>query len=157
YASIWLSFHWFFWPRIKQSLPLAFLTHNPITAVCSLYVVALSLRSLGEHALHEIGAPALGALVVGLWFPIAAWETSRKVRLPEDETEYTTYSKVLGWKTAALVPAGFVAVSASCVAFAALRAGAGTVYLALLGAVAGVTMGRSVLLRLAPTRARTNL
>jgi hypothetical protein len=39
-------------------------------------------------------------VIVGLWLPFAAWELSRKIRVPEDETSYRTYSKVLGWKVA---------------------------------------------------------
>jgi 4-hydroxybenzoate polyprenyltransferase len=33
-----------------------------------------------------------------LYFPALIWEVSRKIRAPKDETEYTTYSKLFGYK-----------------------------------------------------------
>ena len=33
-----------------------------------------------------------------LYFPILIWEIARKIRAPKDETEYTTYSKLFGYK-----------------------------------------------------------
>ncbi len=35
-----------------------------------------------------------------LYFPALIWEVSRKIRAPEDETEYVTYSKLFGYKKA---------------------------------------------------------
>ena len=35
-----------------------------------------------------------------LYFPALIWEISRKIRAPEDETEYVTYSKLFGYKKA---------------------------------------------------------
>src|SRR5262245_4761317 len=40
-AVRWLSARWYFWPRIRENLLLAFATHNPIAAVVGLYVVAV--------------------------------------------------------------------------------------------------------------------
>lgn len=151
---MWLSFHWFFWPAIKRSLLLAFATHNPLTLAVSCYVVAVSAgHAGGTERLTVWTAP----LVVGLWMAVAAWETSRKVRLPQDETDYVTYSKVLGWKTAALAPAFFVALSAGLLAPVARAAGLGWVFVAVLLAAAAVPVGACLLLRLAPSSARTNL
>ena len=33
-----------------------------------------------------------------LYFPALIWEISRKIKAPEDETEYVTYSKLFGYK-----------------------------------------------------------
>ena len=33
-----------------------------------------------------------------LYFPALIWEIARKIKAPEDENEYTTYSKLFGYK-----------------------------------------------------------
>src|SRR5439155_732003 len=72
-----------------------------------------------------------GRLVPTLWVllvllapvaSVAAWETARKIRIPEDETDYGTYSKLLGWRLAALLPAGFIAAGVACLAPVAVAA-----------------------------------
>ncbi|NLG03956.1 MAG: prenyltransferase, partial [Clostridia bacterium] len=35
-----------------------------------------------------------------LYFPALIWEISRKIKAPKDETDYTTYSKLFGYKKA---------------------------------------------------------
>ena len=35
-----------------------------------------------------------------LYFPALIWEVSRKIRAPKDENDYTTYSKIFGYKKA---------------------------------------------------------
>lgn len=153
FALAWLSSKWFFYPPMSKNLLLAFATHNPLSLVLGGYVVAVFAGEFGAAGLSGW----TGLLLAGLWLPVAAWETSRKVRLPEDETDYRTYSKVLGWKTAALVPAFFVAASAASLAAIARRVGLEWPFLAVLGVVAALPAGASLLLRLAPTRARANL
>src|SRR5262249_55168944 len=41
FALTWLSFRWFFWPRISKNVLLAFVTHNPISLAISGYAVAV--------------------------------------------------------------------------------------------------------------------
>src|SRR5438094_479379 len=76
---VWLSYHWFFSARVKRSLILAFLTHNPIALAVAAYVASLAAAEVGVARVPPL---ALLVLLVGLWLPIAAWETARKVRLP---------------------------------------------------------------------------
>ena len=38
--------------------------------------------------------------VFTLYFPALIWEVTRKIRAPQDETNYTTYSKLFGYKKA---------------------------------------------------------
>jgi len=106
----WMSFRWFFWPGMQKNLLAAFATHNPLSAVLTVYIVAVFADDFGTESLG--GTTAL--LVIGFWMPIAAWETSRKIRIPDDETDYQTYSKILGIQTAAMLPIVFVAISAAC-------------------------------------------
>jgi 4-hydroxybenzoate polyprenyltransferase len=152
FGVMWLSFNWFFWPRMSRYLLAAFVTHNPISLLLGGYIVALFADRFGAD--RVIGAVPL---LVGLWLPMAAWETSRKVRAPEDETTYQTYSRVLGWKVAGLLPAVFVAGSAIALVLTGSRAGFGPVFTAAIAAAAAVVAVRCAMFRLAPSTRTANL
>lgn len=141
-----LSRHWFFWPAISRSLLLAFATHNPMSLVVSAYVAAVWARD-AERPLPE-GAIAL---LVGLWAPVAAWEISRKLRMPEEETAYTTYSRVLGLRPAAAVAGSFVALSLACLGSVAARAGLWPAASGILVAASLPALGGSLALAARPT------
>jgi 4-hydroxybenzoate polyprenyltransferase len=149
----WLSFHWFFWPRVSRHLLLAFVTHNPIALLLGAYVVALFADTFGSERVD--GRAAL--LLVGLWLPMAAWETSRKIRAPEDETTYQTYSRVLGWKTAALLPAVFTLGSAGALAIVGIQAGLGVAFPVVIGAASAAVLWKCALFRMAPSRRTADL
>lgn len=148
FGVMWLSFNWFFWPSMSRNILLAFVTHNPIALLVSGYVVALFADEFGWDPLGS----SVPALMVGLWLPLAAWETSRKIRAPEDETSYQTYSRVLGWKTAAWLPAIFVTGAAVCLIFVARAAGLGVPFSAAIVLVGGMVVFRCALFRMAPSR-----
>lgn len=152
FVWVWLSFRWFFIPSMKDRLLLAFATHNPITLGVAAYAASI--------AASEVGAPPLepiALVLVGLWLAVAAWEVSRKIRLPQDETDYTTYSKVLGWRTATLLANAFVLGSLLCLLAAAPDLGLGKVAMGALLAGAAPALLACQLLLAAPTTARTNL
>jgi 4-hydroxybenzoate polyprenyltransferase len=84
---------WFFQKyRIQRSLPLALITHNPVQLVMNLYVISFACRRYDIDLLTVNNA----LILCTLYFPGLIWEIARKVRAPEDETEYTTYSKLFG-------------------------------------------------------------
>lgn len=88
---------WFFQKhKIQTSLPKALLTHNPVQMIMNIYIISFVIMkySLEIFTLHNIMA------VFTLYFPALIWEVSRKIRAPKDETEYTTYSKLFGYKKA---------------------------------------------------------
>lgn len=153
FVVAWCSFRWFFWPRMSEYLLVAFATHNPISVLLQAYVVGLFADTFGADRLNLFVLPLLG----GLWFPVAAWELSRKVRMPEDETSYRTYSRVLGWKVAAILPAVFVIGSAGLLLVVSNAAGLGLVFSAVIVVAAGVAVFRCLLFRVAPTRSRAQL
>lgn len=153
FVVAWCSFRWFFWPRMSEYLLVAFVTHNPISLLLQAYVVGLFADTFGVDRLNLFVLPLLG----GLWFPIAAWELSRKIRVPEDETSYRTYSRVLGWKVAAILPAVFVIGSASLLLVVSKAAGLGLVFSLVIVLTAGAVVFRCVLFRVAPSRSRAQL
>jgi 4-hydroxybenzoate polyprenyltransferase len=97
---------WFFAKaKIQPNLPLALITHNPVQIVMNLYVISF--------ACHKYDVPLVtlpnAAIALTMYFPGLIWEIARKVRAPEDETEYTTYSKLFGVKKPVLFVLGVMA------------------------------------------------
>lgn len=99
-----LMFRYFFIPRIlRKHLLLNLLTHNPVTALLLGYVVVL----FGvEHGLawNRMDGSRTALLIVMYWSVLFAWEIARKIRAPEEENAYVTYSRILK-------PAGAVALA----------------------------------------------
>jgi 4-hydroxybenzoate polyprenyltransferase len=153
FAVGWLSFQWFFWPAMSDHLLVALATHNPISLLLSGYIVAVFADTFGVDSISASVFP----LLVGLWLPIAAWETSRKIRAPGDETSYRTYSGVLGWKVAPFLPAVCVLTSAGFLVVVSRVAGLGLVFPVAIVAVAAFVIYRCVLFRVAPTSEHANL
>ena len=154
FSILWLSSHFFFWPAISKSLLLALLTHNPITLFLGLYVVAVFAGDFGWTALDASGVVLL---LLSMWLPVAAWETSRKLRLPADETAYETYSKLWGLKRAALVPAAFVALATAASLLLSTRIGLPALVQVGLVLLAAIPISAALLLSWAPTAKRTKL
>lgn len=105
-----LMFRYFFLRRwIASSLLLAFATHNPVGFLLNVYGVSLFSRATG----HPVLEPFHLGLAFFLWLPAPVWEVARKIRAPTEETDYETYSKVLGpgW-AAGLAAAGSVLFAA---------------------------------------------
>src|SRR5439155_1595451 len=133
--------------------PLAYLPRKVLTVLFGLYACAVYRDEFGRLV------PTLWVLLV-LLAPVAsvaAWETARKIRIPEDETDYGTYSKLLGWRLAALLPAGFIAAGVACLAPVAVAARLDWRYVAALVSAAAIAIGACLRFRLAPTRARADL
>ena len=86
---------WFFKKKkIQPSLPLALITHNPVQAFINLYIIAFTIQKDNLPAFSLTNIMALWTL----YFPALIWEVSRKIKAPKDENDYTTYSKLFGYK-----------------------------------------------------------
>ncbi len=95
------SYRWFFLKDIiSDNLFLTLITHQPITLMVNLYIVSIAFESFGFF--HLDGLVILS--VLAFFFPVTAWETSRKIRSAGNETEYVTYSKLIGPVKAAFLP-----------------------------------------------------
>lgn len=84
---------WFFQRyRIQPNLILALITHNPVQFILNFYVISFVVDK------YELPFMSWQTVLVAftMYFPVLFWEVSRKIRAPEDETQYTTYSKVMG-------------------------------------------------------------
>lgn len=153
FGMLWLSFKWFFSKAVQKHLLLAFATHNPLAVLIGAYVVAIAVADFGPGLLSWRAAP----LLLAGWLPIAAWETSRKIRQAPDETDYPTYSKVLGWKVAVWLPAAFVTAATACYVFVARAAGLGWAFPVAVMMAAAIVIGACVRFRVSPSAASANL
>ncbi len=99
YTYGFLMAMWFFKrSKIQKSLPLALVTHNPVQLIMNLYVISFTCTKYDLPLLSLTNF----LLLFTLYFPALMWEVSRKIRAPKDETEYTTYSKLFGYKKATI-------------------------------------------------------
>jgi len=153
FGFLWLSYKWFFWPAIQDNLLLAFATHGPLTLVAESYVLSLFISQFGSDSLSVWTI----ILMVGLWTPMLAWETARKQRVPEDETEYQTYTLILGWKVAPFLPISFILISVGCVVSFFQHTGLSSVFPGLLMIASLVPIGACLLFRFGPTSNRSKL
>jgi len=149
----WLSFKWFFWPKISRHLLLAFLTHNPITLLFGAYIVAVFAGDFGSS---NVDAWAL-LLMLAFWAPLGAWETARKIRAPVDETDYQTYSQIFGWKLAPFVPVAFIAVGSTSAILVSIQIGLGWVFPLVVAGASLVPIYRCIAFRVSPNRKTANI
>ena len=97
YVYGYLMSKWFFQKsKIQPSLPLALITHNPVQMIVNLYIISFTCI---KYKIPAISLTTVMALFT-LYFPALIWEVSRKIRAPKDENDYTTYSKLFGYKKA---------------------------------------------------------
>ncbi len=93
-----LMLKWFFIESImRKSLPLAFITHHPVVLFNFIYLL-IACTQMNPAVTFD---KALYILPVCLIF--TNWEIARKIRSPEQETSYTTYSKIMGPRPAMLL------------------------------------------------------
>jgi 4-hydroxybenzoate polyprenyltransferase len=103
-AYAFLMFGYFFAPAYFRAHLLPNLaTHNPIVALMQLELVAVFSAGAGL-VWRDIRWPSVLGAVAMNWAMFFAWEVSRKVRSPEQEDAYVTYSRIFG-------PAGAAAVA----------------------------------------------
>ena len=107
-------FKYFFIPQIlSKNILLALITHNPIMFLASFYVCTIFSASQGLDLF------TLNNVLVSLvfWVPSISWETARKIRIPPDEDDYQTYSKLVGPYLAAMIPLVAIFIQALCLHF----------------------------------------
>jgi len=100
-----LMFRYFFIPKIlRKYLLLNLATHNPIIPIIIIFLWImfgaqndLPLSSL----LNQYGI----LLVVWFWSLLFSWEITRKIKSPEEENEYVTYSQIFGYIGAVIIAA----------------------------------------------------
>jgi 4-hydroxybenzoate polyprenyltransferase len=93
-----LMLKWFFIEtRMRKSLPLAFISHHPIVLFNFGYLLIACTEVSAGVTLEK------SWVILPLCLIFTNWEVERKIRAPEDETSYTTYSKIFGPRPAVLI------------------------------------------------------
>lgn len=97
-----LTFKWFFAKQLHLNNPkIAMVTHQPLPLVILFFALHTALAS------SKIYYPfTINHFFVLLLFslPITAWEISRKIKSPDNENKYETFSKIFGVQIATLIP-----------------------------------------------------
>lgn len=93
-----LMLKWFFIEDImRKNLPLAFITHHPIVLFNFIYLIIACMQ------MDPVVTFAKAYYILPICLIFTNWEVVRKIRAPEQETGYTTYSKIFGPRPAILV------------------------------------------------------
>lgn len=91
-----LMFRYFFIPRVlRRYLLLNLATHTPIVPIMLLYLVAL-FAVVHDLRPVDLDPVACGLVITVFWALFLSWEIARKIRSPEEENDYVTYSRILG-------------------------------------------------------------
>jgi 4-hydroxybenzoate polyprenyltransferase len=101
-----LTFKWFFAEKFhREHIFFTMLDHQPLPYVINFFLIHTALASGAEYesfqTIHFI-------LLLIVSMPITAWEISRKIRSADMETEYETFSMVIGRKPATIIPMLFL-------------------------------------------------
>jgi hypothetical protein len=139
FALFVLSWQWWLFPRVvANNVWLVFLTHQTLVPLLFFYVWGVFAHATG------IDARPWKAAVVSLlyWIPLFAWEIGRKVRAPEDETDYMTYTKRWGTRRAPTIAAAAILASGTAMTCFALAERLGVAFLVFhpLAAMASVAL-----------------
>lgn len=93
-----LMLKWFFIEeRMRKSLPLAFISHHPIVLFNFTYLMIACMQ------MNETVTLSKAWYILPLCLIFTNWEVVRKIRAPEQETGYTTYSKIFGPRPAIII------------------------------------------------------
>lgn len=94
----YLMLKWFFIEdRMRKSLPLAFISHHPIVLFNFVYLIIACREMYADVTFEKI------YYILPICLIFTNWEIARKIRAPEQETGYTTYSKIFGPRPAILI------------------------------------------------------
>ena len=119
-------------PRLLATLA----THTPVVPLMLLHLVVLFATSGAPGG--PLRPPVVALLVGQYWGAVIAWEIARKIRAPDEEDDYVTYSRLLG-RGGAVALAG-AAQAGSVAAGFALTASAGLHPAALAIPLAGLAL-----------------
>lgn len=145
-----LMLRFFFLPDLHRgSLLLTLATHNPVAFFTHVYVFSVFLQ---DHRLDLSGVPAGAWLGIAMfWGLIFSWETGRKIRSPEEEDDYVTYSRIFGTRRAPLVPMAGLTASFGLGIWFAVTLGLSPWLIGVLGFAWGYAMSGFVRFLAAPS------
>lgn len=107
-----LTWRWFFAEQFhRKHIFFTMLDHQPIPYAINFFLIHTAMSSGSTY--ESFGMEHFSVfLIVSL--PVTAWEISRKIRSADMETEYETFSMVIGRKTATVIPIVALIVTGAC-------------------------------------------
>lgn len=123
---------------LRKSLIITLVTHNPIVP---LMLAQCFVIFAAEHglALNKLPWELIVPFIVMLWSPFLAWELARKIRSPDEETAYVTYSRLFGHVGAAVLTAGIQMIALFIGFYFWSRFSLSWLYLAILASGLGLS------------------
>lgn len=107
-----LMLKWFFIePIMRKSLPLAFFSHHPIVLFNFMYLMIACTQYNSQVDLQNV------FYILPICLIFTNWEIVRKIRQPQDETGYTTYSKIWGPRPAIVIALALQFTFSSAIVF----------------------------------------
>lgn len=101
-----LTYKWFFAEKFHRShVFFTMLTHQPLPIIINFFLIHTALASGKSY--DDFSITTFFVLLL-FSFPITIWETSRKIRSADMETEYETFSRFLGVRKATLIPLALI-------------------------------------------------
>ena len=98
-------FRYFFIPKIlRKYLLLNLATHNPIIPIIITFLLIIFFTQ-NDLPLSSLFNQYSVLLVVWFWSLLFSWKITRKIKPPEEENEYVTYSLIFGYIGAVLIAA----------------------------------------------------
>lgn len=151
-----LMFRRFFAPaRLRGSLLLTLATHAPVVPLLLLHgFVVFAVEH--DLALADLRWRLVVPFTLACWMPILGWEIARKIRPPEAEDAYETYSRRLGPVGAVALVLGVEGVGLAATVWLGRTLSCSAAYVALPGGallLLGLAAGR-FLARPSPATAR---
>ncbi len=100
-----LMFRYFFIPKIlRKYLLLNLATHNPVIPIIIIFLWIM-FGAQNDLPLNSLINQYSVLLVVWFWSLFFSWEITRKIKSPEEENEYVTYSQIFGFIGAVIIAA----------------------------------------------------
>jgi hypothetical protein len=101
-----LTFKWFFAEKFhREHIFFTMLDHQPLPYAINFFLLHTALAT---GPVYESFQTIHFILLLIVSMPITAWEISRKIRSADMETEYETFSMVIGRKPATIIPMLFL-------------------------------------------------
>ena len=107
--------------------------------------------------LSDLHLAPIGIFVVMLWAPFLAWELARKIRAPEEEDDYVTYTRLLGRPGAVLATCFVQALALGLAIFLWRVLDLHPIGLALILGAFGVNVWAGIRFLVRPTPGRARL
>ena len=141
---------------LRKNLLITLATHNPIVPGMLTHGFVIFAVEHGR-AISGLRWSLIIPFIIMLWLPLLAWEWARKIRSPDEETAYVTYSRLFGYAGATLMTA-VIQTCALCIGlYFWWRFSLSWLYLAILTSAFGLNVWAQVRFMLHPKPRVTKL